>query len=155
MLATPSWSVASLLSPRAKQADAAPPISPSQLRHLLRLSALSAPATAEEEESMMSTLVAQLHFVKEMQKVNTTGIKPLKAIRDETSQAEREQEVTLETLKDALAREEVVGKFYKRIRRKPDMASPNRLPEQCVPLQHAQRKAGKFFVVNSGKGSND
>ena len=101
----------------------------------------------------MDTLAAQLHFVKEMQKVDTTGIEPLRAIRDETKAAEKEQEVTLETLKDALAQEEVVGKFYKRIRRKAETTKPERQPKGWDPLSQAKRTSGKFFVVDSGKGN--
>jgi Asp-tRNA(Asn)/Glu-tRNA(Gln) amidotransferase C subunit len=152
-LAKPSWSVSSLLPPK-DQTDTPPPITSKQLHHLLRLSALPPPATAEEEKSMMDTLAAQLHFVKEMQKVDTTGIEPLRIIRDETPEAEKEQEITLDALKDALAQEEVVGKFYKRIRRRPQAARPERLPVDWNPLSHAQRTSGKFFVVDSGKGND-
>jgi hypothetical protein len=104
---------------------------------------------------MMDTLAAQLHFVQEMQKVNTIGIEPLRAIRDETLAAEKEQEIGLETLKDALAQEEVCGKHYKRIRRKPETARSERQPTDWNPLSHAQRTSGRFFVVDSGKGSGD
>lgn len=154
ILSKPTWSVASLLPSATNQADVPSPITSAQLHHLLRLSALPPPASTEEEKSMMSTLAAQLHFVKEMQKVNTTGVEPLRAIRDETLQAEKEQEITLDTLSDAMAQEEVVGKFYRRIRRKPDLAKPNRQPDHWDPLQHSQKKSGKFFVVNSSKGSS-
>jgi hypothetical protein len=103
----------------------------------------------------MDTLTAQLHFVKEMQKVDTTGIEPLRAIRDETQAAEKEQEITLDTLKDALAQEQVVGKHYKRIRRNPETAKSERQPTDWDPLSHAQRTSGNFFVVDSSKGAGD
>lgn len=104
---------------------------------------------------MMDTLAAQLHFVKEMQKVDTTGIEPLRAIRDETRTSQKEQEITMDTLKDALAQEEVVGKFYKRIRRKAATTKPELEPDGWNPLGQASRTSGKFFVVDSGKGSDD
>jgi hypothetical protein len=104
---------------------------------------------------MMDTLAAQLHFVKEMQKVDTTGIEPLRAIRDETAEAEQEQEITLDTLKDALDQEKVVGRFYKRIRRQAETTKPERRPPSWEPLEHAQRTSGKFFVVDSQKGTSD
>ena len=102
----------------------------------------------------MDTLAAQLHFVKEMQKVDTTGIEPLRAIRDETKAAIREQEITLDKLEEALAQEEVVGKFYKRIRRKPEATKPERQPKDWDPLSQAKRTSGKFFVVDSGRGND-
>ncbi|KIW01124.1 aspartyl/glutamyl-tRNA(Asn/Gln) amidotransferase, C subunit [Verruconis gallopava] len=154
LLAKPSWSVSSLLPPK-NLSDGPPPITSEKLHHLLRLSALPLPTSAEEEKRMMDDLAAQLHFVKEMQKVDTTGVKPLRAIRDETATAEKEQEITLETLKDALAQEEIVGKHYQRIRRKPETERPQRQPSDWDPLSHAQRKAGNFFVVDTGKGSGD
>ena len=98
----------------------------------------------------MKTLSAQLHFVKEMQKVDTTGIRPLSAIRDETKEAEQEQEITLESLKYAFEKERVVGKHYKRIRRQPDKTPKVREPQSWDPLSHAQRTSGRFFVVDSG-----
>ena len=104
---------------------------------------------------MMDDLAAQLHFVKEMQKVDTTGVEPLRAIRDETLAAEQEQEITLDTLKEVLAQEEVVGRFYKRIRRTAETTKPERQPKDWDPLSHAQRTSGKFFVVDSGKGNSD
>jgi hypothetical protein len=104
---------------------------------------------------MMDTLASQLHFVKEMQKIDTTGIKPLRAIRDETLAAVQEQEVTMETLDDAFTQEEVVGKHYKRIRRRTETTEPEPQPAHWDSLSHAQRKSGKFFVVDSGKGSGD
>jgi Asp-tRNA(Asn)/Glu-tRNA(Gln) amidotransferase C subunit len=154
MLATPSWSVSSLLPPK-DQPDGPPPITSKQLHHLLRLSALPPPSSPEEEESMMDTLAAQLHFVREMQKVDTTGIEPLRAIRDETKAAQKAQEITLDTLKDALSQEEVVGRFYKRIRRKAGPTKGKLRPEGWHPLSQASRTSGKFFVVDSGKGSGD
>lgn len=147
LLATPIWSVESLLPPKTEPLDA-PKISSQQLHHLLRLSALPLPETPEEETKMLDTLAAQLHFVGQMQQVDTTGVKPLRAIRDETAAAEREQAITLDTLKEALAQEEIVGKHYKRIQRNPDMVDATEVENWDV-LGSAKRKVGNYFVVES------
>jgi Asp-tRNA(Asn)/Glu-tRNA(Gln) amidotransferase C subunit len=80
-----------------------------KLHHLLRLSALPPPKNKVEEDSMLNTLAAQIHFVKEIQKVDTTGVEPLVAIRDETDEAVREQMVTAHKLEQFFAQEEKVG----------------------------------------------
>ncbi|KAF2803606.1 uncharacterized protein BDZ99DRAFT_167589 [Mytilinidion resinicola] len=148
-LAKPSWSVQSLL-PSDTQPTDAPKISSKQLHHLLRLSALPLPASAEEETKMLDTLSSQLHFVREIQEVDTQGVQPLRAIRDETSAAGKEQEITMETLKDALAQEDIIGKHHKRIRRRTDKIDAKDAEDWDV-LGYAERKSGKYFVVDSGK----
>jgi len=152
LLATPTWSVQSLL-PTTEQSTEKNPVTAKQLQHLLRLSALPQPETDDEEAKMLSTLASQLHFVREIQKVDTTGVEPLRAIRDETKAAEKEGEVTLESLKDAFAQEDVIGKHYKRIRRRQERpaADDNWNPEGWKPLDHAQRTVGKYFVVDSSQ----
>ncbi|KAK7180082.1 hypothetical protein DPSP01_011175 [Paraphaeosphaeria sporulosa] len=143
----PTWSVESLLPP-ANKAPNAPEISSQQLHHLLRLSALPLPNSQEDEEKMLSTLADQLHFVGKIQQVDTTGVKPLRAIRNETAAAEVEQTVTLETLKDALAKEKVIGKHYKRIQRATTPVDASDVESWDV-LGSAERKQGKYFVVES------
>ncbi|ORY11617.1 hypothetical protein BCR34DRAFT_451435, partial [Clohesyomyces aquaticus] len=147
LLSTPSWSVESLLPPKT-QAPKAPKISSQQLHHLLRLSALPPPENAEEEKKMLDTLSAQLHLVGEIQQVDTTGVKPLRAIRDETAVAEEEQTITLETLKDALAKETIVGKHYKRIQRNIDKVDATNVESWDV-LGSAEKKSGNYFVAES------
>lgn len=148
-LSEPSWSVESLL-PTPEQTAAQSPVSPQQLRHLLRLSALPPPKDAAEEAKMLETLASQLYFVQDIQKVDTTGVEPLRALRDESLGAEKANEVTLASLKEALDQEEVVGEHYKRIRRKQDQIKVADKPEGWKPLDHAERKVGKFYVVDSG-----
>jgi hypothetical protein len=97
---------------------------------------------------MLSTLADQLHFVGKIQELDTTGVKPLRAIRDETAAAEAQQTITLETLKDALAKEKVVGKHYKRIQRDSTPADASDVEKWDV-LGSAERKQGKYFVVES------
>lgn len=99
---------------------------------------------------MLKTLTSQLHFVREIQQVNTEGVPPLRALRDETTAAEKEQEISMDTLKEALAQEEVIGKHHKRIRRKTGPVNAKDAEDWDV-LGYAERKAGKYFVVDSGK----
>lgn len=99
---------------------------------------------------MLKTLSSQLHFVREIQQVDTQGVPPLRALRDETIAAEKEREISMDTLKEALAREEVIGKHHKRIRRKTNPVSAKDAENWDV-LGYAERKSGKYFVVDSGK----
>jgi Asp-tRNA(Asn)/Glu-tRNA(Gln) amidotransferase C subunit len=147
LLAEPTWSVESLLPPKAQPLDA-PQITSQQLHHLLRLSALPPPKNAGQEKKMLETLAAQLHFVGKIQEVDTTGIEPLRAIRDETAAAEAEQTITLETLADALKNEKVIGTHYQRIQRDTTPVGAKDVEDWDV-LGSAQRKAGKYFVVES------
>ncbi|KAK0257116.1 hypothetical protein LTR91_001547 [Friedmanniomyces endolithicus] len=149
LLSNPSWSVTSLLPSKDHQ----PPtsgVSSKQLHHLLRLSALPPPKNAAEEAQMLSTLAAQLHFVKEIQKVDTAGMEPLRSLRDETAQGEREAELGMEALKGVLEQEEIRGTHHRRIRRKPG----GRDGEECEkwdPLGTAGRRMGRYFVVEGEK----
>lgn len=98
---------------------------------------------------MLSTLSSQLHFVKEIQNVDTTGVEPLRSLRDETVEGEQETEIGLDTLKDAMNLEDVRGKHHRRIRRRND---PNATKtEQWDALGTAGKTVGRFFVVEGGK----
>ncbi|KAF2262374.1 hypothetical protein CC78DRAFT_320112 [Lojkania enalia] len=147
LLTRSTWSVESLLPSKTEARDA-PEISSEHLHHLLRLSALPLPENQEEEAKMLQNLSAQLHFVGKMQQVDTTDIKPLRAIRDETSEAEKEHTITMDMLKDALAREKTIGKHYKRIQRNTDAVDTKDVENWDV-LGSAERKVGRFFVVES------
>ncbi|KFY44815.1 hypothetical protein V495_03260 [Pseudogymnoascus sp. VKM F-4514 (FW-929)] len=146
-LSKPSWSVKSLL-PSGSDASATPSTTPAQLSHLLRLSALPQPKDAEEEASMIAMLESQLHFVKEIQKVDTTGVEPLQAIREETEEAVAERTIGLETLKKALAQEEFKGMMKRPKRRE---IEPKEMDHKWKPLATANRTAGEYFVVKNGK----
>ena len=150
LLSKPTWSVASLLPPK-DQPSQAPQISSKQLHHLLRLSALPPPKDAEEEAKMLSTLSSQLHFVKEIQKVDTTGVEPLRSLRDETVEGEKAAELGMEAMRDALAKEEVRGKYHKRVRRRRDLEVKKGEDEEWDVLGTAERKVGRFFVIEGGK----
>ncbi|OAA79534.1 DUF726 domain protein [Akanthomyces lecanii RCEF 1005] len=146
ILAQPTWSVRSLLA----DSDASPAetITSAQLHHLLKLSALPLPKSEEEEASMIATLQSQLHFVKAVQRVDTTGLEPLQAIRDETEGGRRESAIGLDDLQEALAKETRVG-HYKRPRRVKEKIESE--AENWDALSTASKKAGKYFVVESAK----
>jgi Asp-tRNA(Asn)/Glu-tRNA(Gln) amidotransferase C subunit len=148
LLSKPTWSVASLL-PRASDADSNE-VSSKQLRHLLKLSALPPPKDDTEEAKTLKTLSSQLHFVQEIQKASTKGVQPLQSLRDETAQGEQEAELGLEALKEALAAEDVRGKFHPRIRRRRDAAQATKKDERNI-LGTAGKKTGRYFVVEGGK----
>lgn len=98
---------------------------------------------------MLSTLSAQLHFVKDIQAVDTTGVEPLRSLRDETANGEAQAELGVEALEDALEKETVRGKYHKRIRRNRDVAEKQ--TRDWDPLATAQKKVGRFFVVEGEK----
>ncbi|MCJ1397803.1 hypothetical protein MMC11_000999 [Xylographa trunciseda] len=149
MLTKPSWSVKSLLdSEGSSKSD--PVVTQKQLHHLLRLSALPLPTTAEEESNMIKTLEFQLHFVRAIQSVDTTGVQPLQSIRDETEEAAKENEITLESLQGDLDKEEVVGRS-KRIRRRKDLAAVSQEEFRFDPLAQATKKIGRYIVVETSK----
>ncbi|KAI9750701.1 MAG: translation elongation factor Tu [Chaenotheca gracillima] len=151
-LSTPSWSVRSLLPPSTEATDA-PSITSKQLHHLLRLSALPAPSSPEEEAKMLKTLKSQLHFVKDVQSVDTAGVEPLRSIRDETPEGIRGAEIGMEELRHVFEGEEVVGPS-RRIRKKRGDSSTGaaRIEEEDWDvLGHAERKVGKYFVVETEK----
>jgi len=149
LLSKPTWSVKSLL-PTEAQINAETSITSKQLHHLLRLSALPSPSSAVEEASMLRDLRSQLHFVKAIQQVDTTGVEPLRIIRDETVEAEKENEITLGSMKEALGNEEVVGKHHKRIRRRHVVNEETSKSEDWDVLGQAPKKVGRYFVVESG-----
>ena len=97
---------------------------------------------------MLDTLAAQLHFVGKIQEVDTTDVEPLRAIRDETAEAEEEQTITVTTLLDALKSEKVIGTHHKRVQRDTTPVDAKDVEDWDV-LGSAERKAGKFFVVES------
>ncbi|EXJ82526.1 hypothetical protein A1O3_06339 [Capronia epimyces CBS 606.96] len=197
LLKTPTWSVSSLLPPPPsvvqstdiepdrkkydaeseikpdlkKQEESESEVTPSKLHHLLRLSALPPPKSVQEQTDMLRTLQQQLHFVKEIQKVDTTGVKPLVALRDETRDAREERAFTLESLQEYLSLEEKVGVNGTIRRRKVPVdwskeiptRTAEKLPRQddriVAPFEmgegYASRKRGQFFFVKRSKKTED
>jgi Asp-tRNA(Asn)/Glu-tRNA(Gln) amidotransferase C subunit len=152
LLSKPSWSVRSLLPD--PQAPPSEEITPAKLHHLLRLSALPLPKSPEEEAEMLKTLHSQLHFVKDIQKVNTQGVEPLHSIRDETEEGIKDITIGMEELKEAFEKEEIKGR-NRRPRRKRGEVLDTKSVEGWDVLGTAgetvELAGGKFFVVRSGK----
>ncbi|KZL79833.1 duf726 domain protein [Colletotrichum incanum] len=157
LLSKPTWSVASLLPPSPKadapQASTEEPISHAKLHHLLRLSALPLPESEAEESAMLRTLHSQLHFVRDVQSVDTTGVEPLRSLRDETTEGVAEAAIGLQELQDALSKEIRFG-HKKRPKRVRGERIDARGVENWDPLKTASRTAGKYFVVQSKKESS-
>lgn len=86
-----------------------------------------------------------------MQSVDATGVAPLRAIRDETGAADQERTIGIDSLKDALTKEELVGTFHKRIRRSAGEKDDSDQAEKWEPLEYAERKAGDYFIVENEK----
>lgn len=105
---------------------------------------------------MIKTLQSQLHFVQAVQRVDTKGVEPLTAIRDETEHGVGENTITLESLRPALEREKLVGHYQrpKRVKEKREAGDEAKVEaERWDALATASRKAGRFFVVQSKKSS--
>ena len=98
-----------------------------------------------------------------MQRVDTTGVSPLRSIRDETNEAIAESEATVERLSGAFALEDGVGRLFRRVRRRTveddkEMGKGKEERERenadgngngnWDPLALAGRTAGRFFVVD-------
>ena len=152
LFSQPTWSVATLI-PQSTTRDGPERIDSKHLHHLLRLSALPPPKDVHEEKAMLATLSSQLHFVREIQKVDTDNIEPLSSLRDETMEGRKDAELGLEALTEALAEEEERGKHYRRVRRRPSSDGKEAGEEKkCDVLGAAEKKVGRYFVVEGGKG---
>jgi len=155
LLEKPTWSVKSLL-PNA-DSQSTPTVTPKQLHHLLRLSALPQPKDAQEEAEMLKTLESQIHFVREIQKVDTTGVEPLRAIRDETAEGIEEQTIRLADLQEYLDAEEVVGRNG-RIKRRPKDDPEAKLAEDWDPFAMSEgqgKSKGRYFFVRKEKKTKE
>jgi Asp-tRNA(Asn)/Glu-tRNA(Gln) amidotransferase C subunit len=150
----PTWSVKSLLPDPTAAGQQAPTVTPKQLHHLLRLSALPQPKDAEEESSMLKTLETQLHFVREIQKVDTTGVEPLVSIRDETPEAVEENTISLADLQEELDAEQKIG-MHGRVKRvaRDDPKAKKAEDWDLFKMAHG-KTVGRFFVVRKEKENN-
>lgn len=150
-LSTPTWDPSTLLP--SPSTDIPSELTATKLRHLLRLSALPPPSSPEEEASLLSTLAQQLHFVRQIQEVDTTGVEPLRAIRDETAAAVEEGMVDSRKLRQALEKEEVRGTYAPRRRRRREEVGKRSAGEEGEwdVLGNAERRVGRYFVVEKEK----
>jgi Asp-tRNA(Asn)/Glu-tRNA(Gln) amidotransferase C subunit len=151
LLSTPTWSLDTLLPSTFSSTSTTPTITSKQLHHLLRLSALPPPKDASSEQKMLDSLHSHLHFVTHIRSVDTANISPLQSLRDETATGIKSQEIGLEDLEDAFSKEEVKGKYYRRIRRRQEDAEEGESAQNWDVLGSARKKVGRFFVVEGGK----
>lgn len=97
---------------------------------------------------MIETLESQIHFVKEIQLVDTTGVEPLPRIRDETSDGVREHTIGIDQLKEHLAKEFTSGRRGKIER---ILGLKNERPDGEIwdgkALGSATKTKGDYFVV--------
>jgi Asp-tRNA(Asn)/Glu-tRNA(Gln) amidotransferase C subunit len=152
LLSRPSWSVRSLLpDPDVPPSEE---ITPAKLHHLLRLSALSPPKSPEEEAQMLKILHSQLHFVKDIQKVDTEDVEPLQRIRDETEEGIKDITIGMEQLKEAFEKEDVKGRNRRPRRRRGEDVDTKDVEDWDVlgaAGEKVELAGGKYFVVRSGK----
>ncbi|KGM91655.1 uncharacterized protein PADG_12225 [Paracoccidioides brasiliensis Pb18] len=149
ILSKPSWSVKSLL-PQNTPLPQSSTVSSKQLHHLLKLSALPPPSSVEEEEEMLKTLESQIHFVREVQRIDTSGITPLRSIRDETVEAQKENTIGKKDLEESLKQEQYVG-WSRRIQRTKaeKLTHPDGEVWDGDALKPASKVIGRYFVVQS------
>ncbi|KAL8872510.1 MAG: hypothetical protein Q9198_007195 [Flavoplaca austrocitrina] len=144
-----TWSLQDLFENRT--GDAEPQVSDKELAHLLRLSALPIPKDLAEQQRMKKDLQSQLTFVRAIQEIDIPdSVKPLQSIRDETEEAMEEQEITVESLANEFAKEDVVG-IRGRIRRKEGTKAVKGKDERWDPLALAPRTIGRYVAVNTAK----
>lgn len=101
---------------------------------------------------MLSTLESQLGFVRAVRDVDTTGIEPLRAIRDETAAGLQEQTVGLEQLREVLEKEDVIG-HARRPRRPRGGEQKDPEVEGWDVLAGASETVGRYFVVRAGSST--
>ncbi|KAM0801521.1 hypothetical protein BDR22DRAFT_177398 [Usnea florida] len=147
LLAKPSFSVQSLFNP----ASPTPEITHKQLHHLLRLSALPLPTSPMEESRMIADLQSQLQFVRAVQGVDTEGVEPLVALRDETERGEEEGTIGLAGMRGELEKEEVVGMRGRIVRRKGVEVRGEDEGGGVDLLAQAPRRLGRYVVVDTAK----
>lgn len=145
----PSWSVSSLLPTEDDIKSASSEITREKLHHLLKLSALPLPKTKAEEQKLLHTLRSQVHFVKQVQSINTDGVKPLVCIRDETTEAKEEDTITLDKMKPWLEREDVDRNGTVRLRRPRNTGSTgfDAFNLGVGSEEGSGRRQGRYFVV--------
>ena len=102
---------------------------------------------------MLSTLHSQLHFVREIQSVDTEGLEPLQSIRDETPEGINDITIGMKDLKEAFEKEDIVGRMGRPRRRREKLGVQE--VENWDVLREAKDKvktlSGEYFVVRSEK----
>lgn len=121
-----------------------------QLHHLLRLSALPKPKSAEEETKMLSILHSQLYFVRDIQNVDTEGVEALQRISDETEEGMKENTIGMKDLVEAFGKEEIQGRNRRPRRVRFDVAKTQVEDWDVLGTakQTVRTARGSYFVVN-------
>ncbi len=105
---------------------------------------------------MISELQSQLRFVRAIQEVDTEGVEPLIALRDETEEGEKEGTIGLEEMRGELGKEEVVGMRGRIVRRKGaegegEGENGKEGAGDLDLLAQAPRRLGRYVVVDTAK----
>ncbi len=103
---------------------------------------------------MISELQSQLQFVRAIQEVDTDGVEPLVALRDETEEGEKEGTIGLEEMRGELGKEEVVGMRGRIVRRRSAEGEGEGGKEGAGDLDllaQAPRRLGRYVVVDTAK----
>ena len=97
---------------------------------------------------MFKDLESQLRFVEAIQRVDTKGVQPLVSISDESEDGEEAEEITLQSLRSELEKEEVVG-IRKRIKRKVEVEVEKNEAEDWDALACAPSTKGRFITLET------
>ncbi len=103
---------------------------------------------------MIADLQAQLRFVRAVQEVDTAGVEPLAALRDESEEGEREGTIGLEEMRGELGKEVVVGMRGRIVRRKGEEGQGEEGEGEQGGLDllaQAPRRLGRYVVVDTAK----
>lgn len=105
---------------------------------------------------MISDLQSQLQFVRAVQEVDTEGVEPLVALRDESEEGEKQGTVGLEEMRGELEKEEVVGMRGRIVRRKgAEVKGEGGVGKEggggLDLLSQAPRRWGRYVVVDTAK----
>lgn len=100
---------------------------------------------------MLRTLETHIHFVREIQKVDTKGVEPLVSIRDETPEATAENTISLADLQEDLDAEQKVGKNGRVRRISSDDPKANKAEAWDLSKMAEGKMTEGFFVVKKQK----
>ena len=100
---------------------------------------------------MIADLQSQLQFVRAVQGIDTKGVEPLVALRDETEQGEEEGTIGLERMRGELEKEEVVGMRGRIVRRKGVEVKGEDEGRGVDLLAQAPKRLGRYVVVDTAK----
>lgn len=103
---------------------------------------------------MLADLQSQLQFVRAIQEVDTGGVEPLVALRDETEEGVKEGTIGLEEMRGELAKDEVVGMRGRIVRRKSAGGNGEGGKERGGDLDllaQAPKRLGQYVVVDTMK----